>query len=431
MRKWLFAAIALALNSFHASAQNAPTLQNYQPGPRLIDGSQLNKMVGVVNSLTGHGGGITLKGYFSNQTSGSGFSTGPTAQTGTVIQGVGANSATARVELDSYAGVAIFSAIRRNGTKISPTAILSGDQLGSFNYHGASTTALTYGPAARMSAAATENWSSTAGGTKLTFSVTPNTTQVLTDAFMVDQDGGVKGIAAAQGTAINITGGTSSTSGNAGGAVTLTGGTPGATGVGGGITITSGAGGSTSGAAGAIAITAGTATSANGASVTITAGAANAGTNTGGSVNLVPGAAFSTGIPGTVQIAGDSNLVCTSFVTIGAPAAATDTAFFIANRSYLVTSVREIHAVAAGGASTLQLVKDTSTNAPGAGTDLLTNNTNTGFDLNATANTVQTGTLTATIATKTLAAGDRLSVDFANAIQSSSGITVTACMAPI
>lgn len=105
--------------------------------------------------------------------------------------------------------------------------------------------------------------------------------------------------------------------------------------------------------------------------------------------------------------------------------AATDRAIFVATRAYKVIAVSEVHAVAAGGASVLQLVKDTGTTAPGAGTDLLTNNTNTGFDLNATANTVQVGTLVTTAATVTLAAGDRLSLDWANAIQSTAGLLVT------
>lgn len=111
------------------------------------------------------------------------------------------------------------------------------------------------------------------------------------------------------------------------------------------------------------------------------------------------------------------------------PATATDAVFFVATRPYILVSVSEIHAVAAGGASVLQVVLDTSTNAPGTGTDLLTNNTNTGFDLNATANTVQVGTLVAA-ATRTLATGDRLAYDFAQAIQASAGIAITACLAP-
>lgn len=108
-----------------------------------------------------------------------------------------------------------------------------------------------------------------------------------------------------------------------------------------------------------------------------------------------------------------------------------DQAFFIANRAYRVTGVREVHAVASSGAANIQLTKDTSTNAPGAGTDLLTDNTNAGFDLNATANTVQTGTLTATVADLTLAAGDRLSVDFASSPAGASGDVVTVQLIPI
>lgn len=108
--------------------------------------------------------------------------------------------------------------------------------------------------------------------------------------------------------------------------------------------------------------------------------------------------------------------------------AATDRAIFVAPVACQVVSVRQVHAVAAGGASKLQLTKDTGTDAPGAGNNLLTNNTNAGFDLNATANTVQTGTLTATAADLVLAAGDRLSLDFADAIQSTAGLVVTVWM---
>jgi hypothetical protein len=51
--------------------------------------------------------------------------------------------------------------------------------------------------------------------------------------------------------------------------------------------------------------------------------------------------------------------------------------------------------------------------------------------LNATANTVQAGTLTSTTADLQLAAGDRLSIDFANAIQSTAGLVVTVQLKPI
>lgn len=101
--------------------------------------------------------------------------------------------------------------------------------------------------------------------------------------------------------------------------------------------------------------------------------------------------------------------------------AATDRQIFVAPIACSIVAVSEVHAVAAGGASVLQLTKETGTTAPGGGTDILTNNTNTGFDLAATAQTVQVGTFAAT----SLAIGDRLSLDWANAIQSSAGILVT------
>lgn len=115
-----------------------------------------------------------------------------------------------------------------------------------------------------------------------------------------------------------------------------------------------------------------------------------------------------------------------SYYFTGTPAA-TDQAFFVAPYPCRVVAITEVHSVAAGGTSTLQVTKDTSTNAPGAGTDLLS----AAFDLNGTANTVQNGALSATAADLVLAAGDRLSVDFANAIQSSAGVLVTVALAPL
>lgn len=110
-----------------------------------------------------------------------------------------------------------------------------------------------------------------------------------------------------------------------------------------------------------------------------------------------------------------------------------DEAFFIATRACKVVSVSEVHSTAGSdaGAVSLQVVKDTGTNAPGAGTDLLTNNSNVGFNLKGTANTVQTGVLTATAASLTLAAGDRLSVDFAGVLTALAGVVVTVHIAEV
>lgn len=103
-----------------------------------------------------------------------------------------------------------------------------------------------------------------------------------------------------------------------------------------------------------------------------------------------------------------------------------DQCFFTANYPCKVVAVKEVHSAAGtdGSAVSLQVTKDTSTNAPGAGTDLLTNNTNVGFDMKGTANTVQTGALVAE-ATRTLAVGDRLSLDYAGTLTTLAGVQVT------
>jgi hypothetical protein len=104
-----------------------------------------------------------------------------------------------------------------------------------------------------------------------------------------------------------------------------------------------------------------------------------------------------------------------------------DQAFFVSDRAYQVVAITEVHSVAGNdaGAVNVQVTKDTGTQAPGAGADLLTNNTNAGFNLKGTANTPQTGGLTATVANLKLAAGDRLSVDFAGTLTTLAGVVIT------
>lgn len=109
-----------------------------------------------------------------------------------------------------------------------------------------------------------------------------------------------------------------------------------------------------------------------------------------------------------------------------------DQCFFVADRAYTVLAIKEVHSVAGNdaGAVNLQVTKDTGTQAPGAGTDLLTNNSNAGFNLKGTANTVQNGTLTSTAGALTLAAGDRLSADFAGTLTTLAGVVVTVALTP-
>lgn len=110
-----------------------------------------------------------------------------------------------------------------------------------------------------------------------------------------------------------------------------------------------------------------------------------------------------------------------------------DQAFFTADRAYRVTRIDYVHATAGNdaGSVNVQVTKDTGTDAPGAGTDLLTNNTNAGFNCKATANTVQNGTLTGTAASLALAAGNRLSLDFAGTVTTLAGVQVTVTLVAI
>jgi len=110
-----------------------------------------------------------------------------------------------------------------------------------------------------------------------------------------------------------------------------------------------------------------------------------------------------------------------------------DQAFYVATKNTQVTAAYYVHSTAGtnGSAVNLQLTKDTSTNAPGAGTDLLTNNSNAGFDCKAAINVVQTGTLTGTTASLRLAPGDRLSADFAGTLTSLAGVVMIVVLSPV
>lgn len=70
-------------------------------------------------------------------------------------------------------------------------AILSGSRLGAFQFTGAYDGLSSYANGAAINAVATENWSSTAQGTKINFNVTKNTTNTRTTAMTIDQDSSV------------------------------------------------------------------------------------------------------------------------------------------------------------------------------------------------------------------------------------------------
>lgn len=151
-------------------------------------------------------------------------------------------------------------------------------------------------------------------------------------------------------------------------------------------------------------------------------------------LTVSPGTSVSITSTATAAATGDyiyaisgASQICQAYYFTGTPAA-TNQAFVVASRPMVLASLTHVHSVAAGGASTMDVTHESGTTAPGAGTSVFASGS---FDLNATANTPQTASLVAALATRTFTAGHRLSVKFNNTIQSSAGIVVEACFSPI
>lgn len=101
-------------------------------------------------------------------------------------------------------------------------------------------------------------------------------------------------------------------------------------------------------------------------------------------------------------------------------------AIFVAPFPCVVTSIAEVHSVAGtdGGSVNINVHHDTGTDAPGAGSALLSNNSNNGFNIKGTINTVQRGTFKAGSSRK-LNKGDRLSVKFNGTQTTADGVCIT------
>lgn len=235
--------------------------------------------------------------------------------------------------------------------------------------------------------------------------------------------GGAGGATSGTGGAAQVTGGAGINGNAVGGAAVITGGAGQGSAAGGAVTIVSGAAGAT-GVAGAINITVGGATAGAGSAVTITGGAGAASTNAGGNVNLVGGAAVSTGIPGEVQVNANSNLI---YVQIPLTATDVSRAVFICTRPVRLKTVSFMHTTGSTS-GTLTVEKLTGTTAAGSGTALLSGTID--LSTGTVANTTTNGTVIATVASKTFATGDRVSIVIAGTMTSLAGGIVTIGLAP-
>ena len=107
-------------------------------------------------------------------------------------------------------------------------------------------------------------------------------------------------------------------------------------------------------------------------------------------------------------------------VTAYLDASTVDGNIFIADDAWVVTSIEAAWTVASTS-GTLMVDKCTGTDAPGAGSDMLTGT----IDMSGTANTVTAGTLHGTAANYTLADGDRIAIDIGGTMTNLAGGVVT------
>jgi hypothetical protein len=92
--------------------------------------------------------------------------------------------------VDGFGGIPTLRVRRANGTGAAPTAIVASDVVGRMDFSGyytAGGTAYATNPAS-VRAEATENWSSTAQGSRVVIATTPNTTATPADALYIGQD---------------------------------------------------------------------------------------------------------------------------------------------------------------------------------------------------------------------------------------------------
>jgi trimeric autotransporter adhesin len=116
----------------------------------------------------------------------------PAADTGTVLQLGNIDGTAGRVELDAFGAAGHYTVRAFGGTAASPTALAASTTapIGSFNIFGYNGTSVV-GPQAAVRAYATQAWSVGSNGTQLDFAVTPNGSATLTQAMVINQDGGI------------------------------------------------------------------------------------------------------------------------------------------------------------------------------------------------------------------------------------------------
>jgi hypothetical protein len=104
-----------------------------------------------------------------------------------------------------------------------------------------------------------------------------------------------------------------------------------------------------------------------------------------------------------------------------------DAPFFIADRSYEIVAASAIWSTAATAGANAQLTVCSGTQDAASGLDIIANDTNAGFQIDGTANTVEVGTFIA--GRNFLFAGDRLGIDY-TVTTSILGLNITVTLRP-
>jgi hypothetical protein len=129
---------------------------------------------GHINNTNSGNVGVGTSAPSAKLTVSSNTQAAPAAQPGTTVQIVGANGATARLVVDSFGLVASSIDLRKaNNTALSPTAVGNNEILGQITWQGRGATSYNAASRAKIMVSAAENYTDTAQGAFMTFSVAP------------------------------------------------------------------------------------------------------------------------------------------------------------------------------------------------------------------------------------------------------------------
>jgi hypothetical protein len=116
----------------------------------------------------------------------------PTRYAGTILQMVGAEDTTTRLEINSFGGSGSGLTLRQaNGTPTAPTAVANGNTIGFLNASGYNGTTWLTTQRAGIGFYSAEDWNATNNGTYMTFSTTPKTTTSAVEAMRITDAGKV------------------------------------------------------------------------------------------------------------------------------------------------------------------------------------------------------------------------------------------------